>query len=52
MTGGGTQDRTIRFWNTLRMENTESYDVGSQVCNLMFSRNSNELVSTHGYSQN
>jgi cell division cycle 20-like protein 1 (cofactor of APC complex) len=24
----------------------------SQVCNLMFSRNSQELVSTHGYSEN
>jgi len=27
-------------------------DTGSQVCNLMFSKNCNELVSTHGYSQN
>ena len=27
-------------------------DTGSQVCNLMFSKNSNELVSTHGYSLN
>jgi cell division cycle 20-like protein 1 (cofactor of APC complex) len=27
-------------------------DTGSQVCNLAFSKNSNELVSTHGYSQN
>lgn len=29
-----------------------SLDTGSQVCNLAWSRNSNELVSTHGYSQN
>jgi cell division cycle 20-like protein 1 (cofactor of APC complex) len=27
-------------------------DAGSQVCNLMFSKTENELVSTHGYSQN
>ncbi|KAL9088040.1 MAG: hypothetical protein Q9165_006381 [Trypethelium subeluteriae] len=27
-------------------------DTGSQVCNLAWSKNSNELVSTHGYSQN
>jgi cell division cycle 20-like protein 1 (cofactor of APC complex) len=27
-------------------------DMGSQVCNLAWSKNSNELVSTHGYSQN
>lgn len=26
--------------------------VGSQVCNLSWSKNVNEIVSTHGYSQN
>ena len=105
--GGGTADRTIKFWNTLlsphgpsaaaaaaAAANTastttpsaaaamatasslsstvgisspellapppasappnllSSLDTGSQVCNLAWSRNSNELVSTHGYSQN
>ena len=29
-----------------------SIDTQSQVCNLMFAKNVNELVSTHGYSQN
>ncbi|ESR48795.1 hypothetical protein CICLE_v10031523mg [Citrus x clementina] len=29
-----------------------SVDTGSQVCNLAWSKNVNELVSTHGYSQN
>ncbi|KAJ9622463.1 substrate-specific activator of APC-dependent proteolysis [Taxawa tesnikishii (nom. ined.)] len=29
-----------------------SHDTGSQVCNLMFSSLTSELVSTHGYSQN
>nr|OQO20406.1 hypothetical protein B0A51_11029 [Rachicladosporium sp. CCFEE 5018] len=28
-----------------------SHDTGSQVCNLLFSANTAELVSTHGYSQ-
>ncbi|EOD52438.1 putative cell cycle regulatory protein [Neofusicoccum parvum UCRNP2] len=79
--GGGTADRTIKFWNTLisphgpssaamaaqayqhsnpaSPTNTtapanllSSLDTGSQVCNLAWSRNSNEIVSTHGYSQN
>jgi cell division cycle 20-like protein 1 (cofactor of APC complex) len=50
--GGGTADRTIRFWNTLTNEHLHSVDTGSQVCNLMFSKTSKELVSTHGYSQN
>jgi cell division cycle 20-like protein 1 (cofactor of APC complex) len=82
--GGGTADRTIKFWNTLisphgpssaslaaaasaasashpeSVPNSpsvpanllNSLDTGSQVCNLAWSRNSNEIVSTHGYSQN
>ena len=50
--GGGTADRTIRFWNTLNYCQTNYIDTGSQVCNLMFSRNVNELISTHGYSLN
>ena len=51
-TGGGTADKTIRFWNTTTFEEIKKYDTGSQVCNLLFSRTSNELVSTHGYSLN
>lgn len=27
-------------------------DTGSQVCNLSWSKNSDEIISTHGYSQN
>lgn len=30
----------------------KSVDTGSQVCNLVWSKSSNELVSTHGYSLN
>lgn len=33
-------------------EQLNCIDTGSQVCNLMFSRNVNEIVSTHGYSLN
>lgn len=50
--GGGTQDKKIRFWNTLTATPLAAVDTGSQVCNLAWSRNVNELVSTHGYSQN
>jgi cell division cycle 20-like protein 1 (cofactor of APC complex) len=52
LSGGGTADRTIKVRNTLTGTTVNSYDVGSQVCNLMFSRSVNELVSTHGYSLN
>lgn len=27
--GGGTQDRTIKFWNTIKHQNISSYDTGS-----------------------
>ncbi|XP_050529116.1 fizzy-related protein homolog isoform X2 [Daktulosphaira vitifoliae] len=50
--GGGTADKCIRFWNTLTGQSMQCIDTGSQVCNLAWSKNTQELVSTHGYSQN
>ncbi len=50
--GGGTADRRIKFWNTATGQCIQEIDTGSQVCNLAWSKNSNEIVSTHGYSQN
>lgn len=50
--GGGTADRCIRFWNTSTGSALNYVDTGSQVCNLVWSKNVNEIVSTHGYSQN
>ena len=50
--GGGTADRCIRFWNTLSGVGLSCIDTGSQVCNLAWSQNCNEIVSTHGYSLN
>jgi cell division cycle 20-like protein 1 (cofactor of APC complex) len=50
--GGGTADKCIRFWNTHDYQQINCIDTGSQVCNLVFSKTNNELVSTHGYSLN
>jgi len=50
--GGGTADRCIRFWNLQTLSMIDCIDTGSQVCNLTFSKNVNELVTTHGYSLN
>ncbi|CAK7264099.1 substrate-specific activator of APC-dependent proteolysis [Sporothrix epigloea] len=50
--GGGTADCRIIFHDTLRGTVVNEIDTGSQVCNLAWSKNSNEIVSTHGYSQN
>jgi cell division cycle 20-like protein 1 (cofactor of APC complex) len=52
VSGGGTADRCIRFWNTSSLSMIDCIDTGSQVCNLVFSKTVNELVSTHGYSLN
>lgn len=50
--GGGTADRRIKFWNTMTNRQINEIDTGSQICNLVWSKNSNEIVSAHGYSQN
>lgn len=42
--GGGTADRCIRFWNTLTAQPLQCIDTGSQVCNLAWSKHTNELV--------
>jgi len=49
--GGGTADQYIRFWNTLTGQPLQVVHTGSQVCNLAWSKTTNEFVSTHGYSQ-
>ncbi|EEY53557.1 cell division cycle protein 20 [Phytophthora infestans T30-4] len=51
-TGGGTADRTIKFWNTTNGALLNSVDTGSQVCSLLWSATEKELLSSHGYSQN
>ncbi|PHH83877.1 hypothetical protein CDD83_2879 [Cordyceps sp. RAO-2017] len=50
--GGGTADRRIIFHDTVKGAVINEIDTGSQVCNIAWSKNSNEIVSTHGYSQN
>ena len=48
--GGGTADMKIRFWNTITGTPLSMLDTGSQVCNLAWSKTSNEIISTLGYS--
>jgi len=50
--GGGTADRTIKFWNTGSGSLLKSVDTGSQVCALLWSKHHKELVSSHGFSEN
>ncbi|XP_021928902.1 fizzy-related protein homolog [Zootermopsis nevadensis] len=48
----GGADRCIRFWNTLTGQPKQFVDTGSQVCNLIWSKHSSELVSTHDTLKN
>jgi cell division cycle 20-like protein 1 (cofactor of APC complex) len=51
-TGGGSTDKTIKLWDINEMKCTRTTETGSQVCNMLFSNATDELVSTHGYSLN
>jgi len=50
--GGGTSDRTIKFWNSSSGAMLNSIDTGSQVCSIIWSKHQRELCSSHGYSEN
>jgi len=50
--GGGTADRTLRFWNTKTGACVNSVDTLSQICSIKWSTHYRELVTSHGYSKN
>lgn len=50
--GGGTADRSIKFWNCNTGACLNSVDTRSQVCSLLWSTVYKEIVSGHGYAQN
>lgn len=50
--GGGTADRTMKFWNAASGALLNSVDTGSQVCALQWSPLENEILSSHGYAEN
>lgn len=52
VSGGGTLDKSIRMWDTITGQTKYVIDTNSQVCNLFWNKEFNEIVSTHGFSQN
>lgn len=50
--GGGVQDRTLKFWNCSTMKMEFQVKTDSQICNLAFGNHNNELVTSHGYNDN
>ena len=50
--GGGTADRSIKFWNTSNGNLLNSVDTNSQVCSLLWNTHEREILSSHGFSEN
>ncbi|XP_048530023.1 cell division cycle 20.2, cofactor of APC complex-like [Triticum urartu] len=49
--GGGGNDRCIKFWNTHTGLCLNSVDTGAQVCALLWNKNEKELLSACGFVQ-
>ncbi|KAK9238711.1 WD40-repeat-containing domain protein [Lipomyces kononenkoae] len=49
-TGGGSNDRTIRFWHTNSGSLVNSFNTNAQVTSLIWSRSTKEIVATFGYA--
>lgn len=50
-TGGGTADGKINIWNIYNGNLVQSQDTKSQISCLLWSKNYNEIISSHGYPQ-
>lgn len=51
-TGGGSTDRCIRIWDVSSEALIDWRDTGSQICNLVYSHLTNDIITTHGYPNN
>lgn len=52
ISGGGKKDNTIKFWNIDDGKLINSFDTGSQVCQLLWNKYEKEIISSHGYNKN
>lgn len=50
-TGGGTADKRLKIWNVNKAIKLNEVDTGSQVCNMIWSKNTDEIITSHGYSK-
>lgn len=51
-TGSGTADRCIRLWNLHERRLIDIKDTDSQICNILFSKKEDEIITSHGFSNN
>ncbi len=49
--GGGTADKTMKFWDTKNGKLIHNIDTESQVCSILWSRQEKELITSSGYSK-
>lgn len=49
--GGGSEDKCIKFWKVDEGRMISSHKASSQVCSLLWNPNDREILSAHGYSQ-
>ncbi|PWV13596.1 hypothetical protein C3747_42g241 [Trypanosoma cruzi] len=52
LSGGGSEDKMLRFWNTSTGECINCHNAESQVCGVLWNLSGTELVSSHGFSHN
>ncbi|RNF11153.1 putative cell division cycle protein [Trypanosoma conorhini] len=52
LSGGGSEDKMLRFWNTSTGECINCHNAESQVCGVLWNLRGTELVSSHGFSHN
>lgn len=52
VSGGGSYDRHMHFWNSTSGARVNSIDTGSQVTSIRWSHTYKELVSSHGFPDN
>ncbi|QEU58611.1 Cdh1 [Kluyveromyces lactis] len=50
-TGGGTADKKLKIWNISKALKLNEVDTGSQLCNMLWSKNTDEIITSHGYSK-
>ena len=51
-TGGGAADKMIKTWNVQTRELLHERLTDSQVCSMVFSKHTNDLITAHGYPNN
>ena len=50
-TGGGSADKRLKIWNINNSTKIKEVDTGSQICNIIWSELTNEIITSHGFSR-